>query len=67
VGINEDLLAKMINTQPDTLAGKRNQLPLSLGYDFLVRHSELVAIRSKNLMFPPGGGFKGIIRHSKTD
>ena len=67
VGINEDLLAKMIEAQPDTLVGKRNRLLLSLGYDFLARRSELVAIRSEDLTFTPDGALKGIIRRSKTD
>ena len=67
VGINEDLLAKMISAQPDTLIGKRNKLLLSFGYDFLARRSELVAIRSEDLTFTPDGALKGIIRRSKTD
>jgi len=67
VGINEDLLAKMIDAQPDTLVGKRNKLLLSLGYDFLARRSELVAIRSEDLSLTPDGALKGIIRRSKTD
>jgi site-specific recombinase XerD len=67
VGINEDLLAAMIKAQPDTLVGKRNKLLLSLGYDFLARRSELVAIRSEDLTFTPDGALKGIIRRSKTD
>jgi integrase/recombinase XerD len=67
LGINEDLLAKMIDAQPDTLVGKRNRLLLSLGYDFLARRSELVAIRSEDLTFTSDGALKGIIRLSKTD
>ena len=67
VGINEDLLVKMIEAQPDTLVGKRNRLLLSLGYDFLARRSELVAIRNEDLTFIPDGALKGIIRRSKTD
>ena len=67
VGINEDLLAKMVDAQPDTLVGKRNKLLLSLGYDFLARRSELVAIRSEDLSLTPDGALKGIIRRSKTD
>ena len=66
-GINEGLLAKMIEAQPDTLVGKRNRLLLSLCYDFLARRSELVAIRSEDLTLTPDGALKGIIRHSKTD
>lgn len=67
LGINEELLTKMIEVQPETLVGKRNRLLLSLGYDFLARRSELVAIRSEDLTFTPGGAVKGIIRRSKTD
>ena len=67
VGINHDILIKMIATQPDTLAGTRNRALLSLGYDFLARRSELVAIRSDDLKFTPDGALKGMIRKSKTD
>ena len=67
VGINEDLLIKMIEAQPATLVGNRNRLLLSLGYDFLARRSELVAIRTEDLTFTQDGGLKGIIRRSKTD
>ena len=67
VGINEDLLTKMIEAQPETLVGKRNRLLLSLGYDFLARRSELVAIRREDLTFTQDGALKGIIRRSKTD
>jgi len=67
VGINHDILIKMIAAQPDTLAGTRNRALLSLGYDFLARRSELVAIRSDDLKFTSDGALKGMIRKSKTD
>ena len=67
VGINHDILVKMIAAQPDTLAGTRNRDLLSLGYDFLARRSELVAIRTVDLKFTPDGALKGMIRKSKTD
>ena len=67
VGINHDILIKMIDAQPNTLVGKRNRLLLSLGYDFLARRSELVAIRNEDLTFTADGALKGIIRRSKTD
>jgi site-specific recombinase XerD len=67
VGINHDILIKMIAAQPSTLAGTRNRALLSLGYDFLARRSELVAIRSDDLKFTPDGALKGMIRKSKTD
>ena len=67
VGINQDILIKMIDAQPNTLAGTRNSALLSLGYDFLARRSELVAMKCDDLTFTPDGGLKGIIRKSKTD
>ena len=67
VGINHDILIKMIAAQHDTLAGTRNRALLSLGYDFLARRSELVAIRTNDLKFTPDGALKGMIRKSKTD
>ena len=67
VGINHDILIKMIAAQPNTLAGTRNRALLSLGYDFLARRSELVAIRCDDLEFTPDGALKGMIRKSKTD
>ena len=66
-GINYDILIRMINAQPDTLAGTRNKALLSLGYDFLARRSELVAIQNKDLKFTTDGALTGLIRKSKTD
>ena len=57
----------MIDEQPDTLAGIRNKALLSLGYDFLARRSELVALRTTDLEFTKDGALKGMIRKSKTD
>ena len=67
VGINHDLLLKMIDAQADTLAGIRNKALLSLGYDFLARRSELVALQTTDLEFTKDGALKGMIRKSKTD
>ena len=67
VGINHNLLLKMINAQPATLAGIRNKAMLSLGFDFLARRSELVAFRTSDLEFTKDGAAKGMIRKSKTD
>ena len=66
-GINHDTLIRMIKAQPDTLAGTRNRALLSLGYDFLARRSELVAIQNKDLKFTADGALTGLIRKSKTD
>lgn len=57
----------MIAAQPNTLAVTRNRALLSLGYDFLARRSELVAIRNGDLRFTTDGALKGMIRKSKTD
>ena len=67
VGINHALLLKMIEAQSDTLAGTRNKAMLSLGYDFLARRSELVALRTSDLEFTKDNALKGMIRKSKTD
>jgi len=67
VGINHGVLVKMIDAQPNTLAGIRNKALLSLGYDFLTRRSELVALRTTDLEFTQDGALKGMIRKSKTD
>ena len=67
VGINHELLIKMIEAQPDTMAGIRNRALLSLGYDFLARRSELIAINTEDIKFTPDGALTGLIRKSKTD
>ena len=66
VGINHDILIKIIAVQPETLAGTHNGALLSLGYDFLARRSEFVAIESGDLKFTPDGALQ-VIRKSKTD
>ena len=67
VGINQGLLIKMIAAQPETLAGIRNRALLSVGYDFLARRSELVALRATDIQFTNDGTLRGTIRKSKTD
>lgn len=67
IGIKHDLLVKMIDAQPTSLVGIRNKAMLSLGYDFLARRSELVALRTTDLEFTKDGALKGMIRRSKTD
>ena len=67
VAINQDLLIKMIAAQPETLAGIRNRALLSLGYDFLARRSELVALCATDIQFTSDGTLRGTIKKSKTD
>ena len=57
VGINHALL-EMIDAQANTFAGIRNKALLSLGYDFLARRSELVALRTMDLEFTKDGALK---------
>ena len=66
-GINSDFLEKMIASQTSTLTGIRNRALLSVGYDFLARRSELVALRGNDIRFEPDGTLRGIIRRSKAD
>jgi integrase/recombinase XerD len=63
----QNQLIQNCDVQPDTLVGVRNRALLSLGYDFLARRSELVAIQSDDLKFTTDGALKGMIRKSKTD
>lgn len=67
VGINQDLLIKMIDAQPETLTGIRNRALLSVGYDFLARRSELVGLKTTDIQFTNDGTLRGTIRKSKTD
>jgi integrase/recombinase XerD len=67
VGINQELLIKMIVAQPETLTGIRNRALLSLGYDFLARRSELVNLKTEDIQFTIDGTLSGNIRKSKTD
>lgn len=67
VGIDEELFVKMLKTQPATLVGQRNRFLLSVGYNFLARRSEPVAIRTEHLTSTSDSALKGIISRSKID
>ena len=58
---------KMIDAQPCNHSCIRNKAPLSLGYDFLSKRPELVALRATDLEFAKDKALKGMIRKSKTD
>lgn len=66
-GINLELLLRMINAQPKTLTGARNRALLSLGYDFLARRSELIALKTNDIEILPDGSVRAVIRRSKSD
>jgi len=65
-GINRDLLLRMIEAQPNDLSGTRNRALLSLGYDFLARRSELVALKLNDIEFLGDGSLRASVRGSKT-
>jgi len=65
-GINEDLFLRAIAAQPETLIGIHNRAMLSLGYDFLTRRSELVALRVGDVSFQYDGTLRGVIRRGKA-
>ena len=66
-GINHDLLIRMINSQKNNITAIRNKAILSLGYDFLARRSELVALKTSDTDSLKSGGIRSIIRRSKND
>jgi integrase len=66
-GINHDILVKMINVLPDTMAGTRNKALLSMGYDFLARRSELCAFKFEDICKGANGKPAIRLNFSKTD
>ena len=48
VGIDHDLLIKMIDAKPKTIACNRNRTLLSLDYDFLARQFGLFTISNED-------------------
>lgn len=61
-----DLVARMLDTCPATLRGKRDRALLALGFAGAFRRSELVALEVADLV-ETADGFRVVIRHSKTD
>ncbi|MEC7760334.1 MAG: tyrosine-type recombinase/integrase [Pseudomonadota bacterium] len=66
-GMTRSYLEKFLSVQPDTPWGKRNRAMLSLGYDVLARRSELVALRTDDLIWQSDGTLSVLVRRSKTD
>ena len=63
LGINHELLLRMIEAQPSTIVGVRNKALLSIG----ARRSEITALRRSDIAFQKDGTLRAIIRKSKTD
>jgi integrase/recombinase XerD len=66
-GLTRDYLEAFLKVQPDTPWGLRNRAMISLGYDLLARRSELVAIRTDELVARTDGTLRVLIRRSKAD
>ena len=60
--INNDILVKITGALPNTLTGTQNKAHLSMGYDFLAHHSELVALQSSGLTLTKDGSLIDITR-----
>jgi site-specific recombinase XerD len=66
-GLTRSHLDRFIAAQPDSPLGLRNRAMLSLGYECLTRRSELVALRSDDLLWREDGTLRVMIRRSKAD
>ena len=66
-GMTRKFLDRCLAAQPDTPWGLRNRAMISLGYDLLTRRSELVALRTDDLLFRNDASLRVIIRRSKAD
>jgi site-specific recombinase XerD len=66
-GMTRDYLERCLDAQTDDPWGLRNRAMISLGYDLLTRRSELVALRSGDIVMRGDGTLRAIIRRSKSD
>ena len=66
-GLTHWFLDRCLAAQPDNPWGLRNRAMIALGYDFLTRRSELVALRSDDVEFRSDGTLRAIIGRSKAD
>ena len=66
-GLTRGYLDRFLAAQPETPWGLRNRAMLHLGYECLTRRSELVALRSEDLLWHEDGTLRVMIRRSKAD
>ena len=66
-GLTANYLEAFLRVQSDTPWGLRNRAMIALGYDLLARRSELVAIRSGDVVERDDGTLRVLIRRSKAD
>ena len=66
-GLTYDVLSRVLEQQPTTLADLRDTALLGVGYDTLCRSSEIALMRVDHQCRDPGGGISIIIPRSKGD
>lgn len=66
-GLTREMLELCIAVQPNTPWGLRNRAMISLGYDLLMRRSELVALCCSDIEMRGDETLRAIIRRSKSD
>ena len=66
-GLTRAYLNRFLAAQPETPWGWRNRAMLALGYECLTRRSELVALRSEDLLWREDGTLRVMIRRGKAD
>ena len=66
-GLTRGYLDTFLAAQPDNSWGLRGRAMLSLGYELLARRSELVALKTDDIVFLDDGTARVIIRRSKAD
>ena len=66
-GMTRGYLETFLAAQTDSAWGLRNKAMLALGYDLLIRRSELVALMTGDIEFRADGTLQALIRRSKAD
>lgn len=66
-GLTRAYLDRFLVAQPETPWGWRNRAMLSLGYECLTRRSELVALRTEDLLWREDRTLRVMIRRGKAD
>jgi len=66
-GLTRTYLDRFLAAQPETPWGWRNRAMLALGYECLTRRSELVALRTEDLLWLEDGTLRVMIRRGKAD
>lgn len=66
-GLTRSYLDRFLAAQPETPWGWRNRAMLALGYECLTRRSELVALRSEDLLWREDRTLRVMIRRGKAD